>query len=202
MVAISPHRKGEVYLLDRHIIQPLTDFERKFATENHNLVYDFLHKRGYSLENYYDIVIFGYLKAVQIYNRREDLRNKYAFPFISQQYMRSMIGNNLRMESAKKRKPLGTLVSLDAEYTETENLYNCIGVDNGKSPESEVVAMERITEILSSLSDTQRKIIEMKLDGYSNKEIYLTLEIKPSTYYVEVKRIKKVLSERMGDRIV
>lgn len=201
-MAISAYKKGEVYLLDRHIMQPLTDFERQMATENHNLVYDFLHKRGYSLENYYDIVIFGYLKAVQIYNRREDLRNKYAFPFISQQYMRSEIGNYLRMESAKKRKPLGTVVSLDAEYTETENLYNCIGVDNGKTPESEVVAMERITEILSSLSDTQRKIIEMKLDGYSNREIYLTLEIKSSTYYVEVKRIKKVLSERMGDRIV
>ena len=188
--------------MDNYKLEPLTNFERKFATENHNLVYDFLHRHGYSLENYYDVAIFGFLKAVQIYNRREDLRNKYAFPFISQQYMRSMIGNNLRMESAKKRKPLGTLVSLDAEYTETENLYNCIGVDNGKSPESEVVAMERITEILSSLSDTQREIIEMKLDGYSNKEIYLTLEIKPSTYYVEVKRIKKVLSERMGDRIV
>lgn len=203
MVAISPYRKGEVYLLNRHIMQPLTDFERKFATENHNLVYDFLHKRGYSLENYYDIVIFGYLKAVQIYNRREDLRNKYAFPFISQQYMRSEIGNYLRMESAKKRKPLGTVVSLDAEYSGMENLYNCISVDNGKSPEFEVVvSREQVAEILSGLSDAQRKIIEMKLDGYSNREIYLTLEIKPSTYYVEVKRIKKVLSERMGDRIV
>lgn len=172
------------------------------ATENHNLVYDFLHRHGYSLENYYDIVIFGYLKAVQIYNRRDDLRNKYAFPFISQQYMRSEIGNNLRMESAKKRKPLGTVVSLDAEYSGMENLYNCISVDNGKSPEFEVVSREQVAEILSGLSGTQRKIIEMKLDGYSNREIYLTLEIKPSTYYVEVKRIKKVLSERMGDRIV
>ena len=35
----------------------------------------------------YDIAIFGFLKAVQIYNRREDLRKKYAFPFISQQYI-------------------------------------------------------------------------------------------------------------------
>lgn len=187
-----------VVLLDNYKLEPLTDFERKFATENHNLVYDFLHRHGYSLEIYYDVAIFGFLKAVQIYKRREDLRNKYAFPFISQQYMRSEIGNHCRMEDAKKRKPSGTLVSLDAEYAETENLYNCIGVAAGKSPESEVVAVERVTELLNSLSDTQRKIAELKTDGYRNREIYSALEMKPSTYYVEVSRIRKVLAEMIG----
>lgn len=179
-------------------LEPLTDFERKFATENHNLVYDFLHRHGYSLEIYYDIAIFGFLKAVQIYNRREDLRNKYAFPFISQQYMRSEIGNHCRIEDAKKRKQSGTMISLDTEYAETENLYNCIGVVGGKSPESEVIAMEQVAELLNSLSDTQRKIAKLKTDGYSNKEIYSALKIKSSTYYVEIKRIKKSLAEMIG----
>lgn len=184
--------------MDNYKLEALTDFERKFAAENHNLVYDFLHKRGYSLEIYYDIAIFGFLKAVQIYNRREDLRDKYAFPFISQQYMRSEIGNHCRTEKAKKRNPSGTLVSLDAEYTEMENLYNCISVVGAKSPESEIVAMERAKEMLASLSDTQRKIAELKIDGYNSKEIYSVLEIKPSTYYLEVKRIKRILMEMIG----
>ena len=194
----NSQQKGKVILLKNFKLKPLSNYERKFAEENHNLVYDFLHKHGYSLENYYDVAIFGFLKAVQIYNRREDLRKKYAFPFISQQYIRSEIGNHCRMEDAKKRKPSGTLVSLDAEYAETENLYNCIGVIDGKSPESEIVAMEQMTEMLSSLSDTQRKIAELKVDGYSSKEIYSALEMKPSTYYVEVNRIKKVLAEMIG----
>ena len=163
--------------------------------ENHNLVYDFLHRHGYSLENYYDVVIFGFLKAVQVYNRRKDLQEKYDFPFISQQYMRSEVGNHCRTENAKKRKPSETLVSLDAEYAETENLYNFVGVAGGKSPESEMVEMERIAEILSRLSDIQRKIAGLKVDGYSNREIISALEIKPSTYYVEVNRIKKILSD-------
>lgn len=185
-------------LLDNYKLEPLTNYERKFATENHNLVYDFLHRYGYNLENYYDVAIFGYLRAVQIYNRREDLRNKYAFPFISQQYMRSEIGNYFRTEEAKKRKPSGTLVSLDAEYLHAEDLYSCIADMGGKSPESEVVAMERSAELLNNLSDTQRKITEMKIDGYNSKEIYSALEMKSSTYYVEVKRIKKVLTEMIG----
>lgn len=192
------HRKGRVILLENFKLKPLSNYDRKFATENHNLVYDFLHRHGYSLENYYDVAIFGFLKAVQIYNRREDLRKKYAFPFISQQYMRSEIGNHCRMENAKKRKPSGTLLSLDAEYAETETLYNCIGVASGKSPESEIVAMEQMTEMLSGLSDTQRKIAELKVDGYSSKEIYSALEMKPSTYYVEANRIKKVLAGMIG----
>lgn len=184
--------------MDYYKLEPLTDFERKFATENHNLVYDFLHRYGYNPEIYYDVAIFGYLKAVQIYNRREDLWNKYAFPFISQQYMSSEIGNHFRMEDAKKRKPSGTLVSLDAEYAETENLYNCIGDIGGKSPETEMLETEQLTEFLNGLSDTRRKIAQMKLDGYSNKEIYLSLEIRRSTYYVEVQRIKKALAEMFG----
>ena len=59
-------------------------------------------------------------------------------------------------------------------------LYNCLGAAYGDSPESEVVIMERVTELLSSLSDTQRKIVGLKVDGYSSKEIYSALEIKPS----------------------
>lgn len=180
------------------MLEKLTDFERKFATENHNLVYDFLHKYGYSLENYYDVAVFGYLKAVQIYNRREGLRNKFAFPFISRQYMRAELGNHFRMEKAKKRKPPGIVVSLDAEYLAEENLYNCIGVSDGKCPEMEVLGTEQVAEVLNSLSDTQRKIAEMKIYGYKSKEIYLSLKIGRSTYYVEVKRIKKTLMERIG----
>lgn len=194
----SPHKEGKVLLLSNYKLKPLTDFERKFATENHNLVYDFLHKCGYNLEIYYDIAIFGFLKAVQIYNSREDLQDKFAFPFISQQYMRSAIRNHCRMENAKKRNPSGTLVSLDAEYAEMENLYNCISVVGAKSPESEIVAMERMAEMLDSLSDTQRKIAELKIDGYDSKEIYSVLEMKPSTYYLEVKRIKRILMEMAG----
>ena len=184
--------------MDNYKLEPLTDSERKFATENHNLIYGFLHQHSYNLETYYDVAVFGYLKAVQIYNRREDLRNKYAFPFISQQYMRSEIGNHFRTENAKKRKPSETVVSLDAEYSETENLYNCIGDISGNSPESEMLESERLTGFSNNLSDTQRKIAKMKLDGYSNKEIYLSLEIQRSTYYVEMKRIKKVLAKVIG----
>lgn len=44
-------------------LEKLTETEKKFAEENHNLVYGFLHKNGYSIESFYNIVVFGYLKG-------------------------------------------------------------------------------------------------------------------------------------------
>ena len=50
----------------------LTDNERKFAEDNHKLIYSFL--SSYSIEDYYNIVVFGYLKAIQVYSKRADLQ--------------------------------------------------------------------------------------------------------------------------------
>lgn len=36
-------------------LEKLTESEKKFAEENHNLVYGFLHKNGYSIESFYEL---------------------------------------------------------------------------------------------------------------------------------------------------
>lgn len=176
--------------MENHKLQPLTETEKKFAEDNHNLIYGFLHRYNYSIEEYYNVVIFGFLKAVEIYNRRKDLQEKYAFPFIAWQYMRSEIGNNFRTENSKKRKPTETIISLDADSTETENMHNAVG---GKSAEDDVMDKELLNDIMENLSDLQRKIAQLKINGYSNKETYLIVGMQPSTYYKEMKRIRAIV---------
>lgn len=178
--------------MKKHILQPLSETERKFAEENHNLVYSFLHRYNYSLEEYYNIVIFGYLKAVQVYYRREDIKGKFDFAFIAWQYMRAELGNHFRMENAKKRKQDGKLISLDAVYAEMETLHNTIG---GKSAESSVMEKELLNDIMKNLSETQQEIAQLKITGYSNKEVYQVKGIKQSTYYKELKRIRNIVEE-------
>lgn len=177
---------------NNHKLQPLSEHEKQQAENNHNLVYSFLHRHGYDMENFYDVVIFGYLKAIQVYNRREDLQKKYQLAFICEQYMRSAMENYRRTENAQKRKPTEKMISLDADYAETENFYNCVG---GKSAEAVLMETESIESILENLSETQREITVMKIKGYVNKEIYLILEIKSSTYYRELQRIRSVLEK-------
>ena len=180
--------------MERNKLQPLTEREKQFIMENHNLVYSYLRKYGYSIEEYYNIAIMGLIKSAQAYSRRAELRKKYSFSYVAFQYMRAEISNHFKMESSKKRKPEEKVLSLDADYAETENLYNCT---DGKSyePENEIMVAETLTELLENLTDIQRKITEMKLIGYSNKETYLILEIKPSTYYKELQRIRSAVEK-------
>ena len=46
-------------------LRPMTQEEREFAEQNHDLVIDYLRRKRLPMDDYYDIVIFGYLSAVQ-----------------------------------------------------------------------------------------------------------------------------------------
>lgn len=172
-------------------LEPLSIEEKKLATINHSLVYSFLHRHNYAIEDFYNVVIFGYLRSIQVYNRRKDIQKKYQLAFIAEQYMRAEIANYFRKESSTKRKLTESVLSLDANYTETDNLYNLVG---SKSAEVEVLESERFAELLEQFSNQQKDILKLKLEGYNNKEIYLLLEMPSSTFYLELKRIKKVLA--------
>lgn len=68
----------------------LTDEERTFAEKNHKLVYSYLNSRRLSENDWYDVVIFGYLHAVQVWFRRSELR-KYKFSVIAYSAMRDAV---------------------------------------------------------------------------------------------------------------
>lgn len=46
-------------------LHPLEPYERKMAEEHHSLVLRFLRANGLPMEDYYDVVIFRYLLAVE-----------------------------------------------------------------------------------------------------------------------------------------
>lgn len=175
--------------MKKHSLEPLTDREKQFAEDNHDLVYSFLKRHRYSIEEYYNVVIFGYLKAVQVYLRIKDLQ-QYDFHIVAWQYMRSEMGNHHRAENCSKRKPEQPTASLDANYTEDTNLYNSVA---DVSADVAILAFELEEDLEKVLSDKQKDILQLKVKGYSNKEVYLILKLKPSSYYNELKKIKSVV---------
>lgn len=168
-------------------MQPLTEQEKQFAEKNHGLVYSFLNRYKYNINDFYDIVVFGFLKAVQVYHRKEDVKRKYDFPFIAWQYMRSEIGNHFRMESALKRKMETATISLDERCVEDK--YN---LENG------FVERESFLEYVRRLDDEQRKIISWRIRGYSNAETCSGLGMKKSTYYKKWNRMKVGIKETIS----
>lgn len=55
-------------------IYPLTNTQRDYAGNHVGLVYKFLYLNHLDIDEYYDIVIFGYLLAVQLYDEDERLK--------------------------------------------------------------------------------------------------------------------------------
>ncbi len=191
-----------MYVADkRNKVEPLTEIEKAMAEKYHNCIYTFLYKYHYSIEEFYDIAAIGFLKGVQKYCRRTDLQEQYSVATICIYEMKTAVAHHLDAMNTLKRKPADGIVSLDAEYAKDDKneghniLANCIGAN---SFEDDVLDNEVVTEILNSLSERQRQIAAMKLQGYTYNEIHSHLSISISTIYNELKEIKGILKERCG----
>lgn len=92
-------------------IRPLTEEQRRFAEKNHDLVYSFLTKKGLPESVFYDIVVFGYLRAVQEYCDKETL-HQHAFSTLCWKRMQSALSNYYKYLRCPKR--CAPTVSLDA----------------------------------------------------------------------------------------
>lgn len=174
-------------------LRPLTETEKIMAERNHNLIYKFLHTYSYSLQDYYDIAVIGFLKAVQDYQRKESNGKQCCFSSLAWKFMQSEINNNFRMETAQKRKPGQEIISIE-DGSRIRTKYTWDTAVN--SAEDSVIERELIWEIMENITEMQRKIICLKAAGYNNKEIYLKLGICSSRYYAEMKQIKKIIIEK------
>lgn len=73
---------------------PLTDEEQKFATDNHYLVFKYLRLRKLPPDEWYDVVIFRYLRSVKRWFAYPEL-HEHNFEIIAFYAMRSAIGHEL-----------------------------------------------------------------------------------------------------------
>lgn len=95
---------------------PLTEEERAFAVSHHYLIREYLRMRRLPYDDWYDVVVFRYLWAVQQWHRRLEL-HYYSFRTIAYQNMRSAVGNEYLKQGRRIQA-----VSLDAEIPGTDGL--------------------------------------------------------------------------------
>lgn len=101
----------------RTSLTPLTEEERQFASENHYMIEEFLKYNRLSRSEWYDVVVFRYLLAVQNWFRRPEL---HRYPFVS--LARRDMGSAVHNERLKQRKYQRQTVSLDSIVAGTEGL--------------------------------------------------------------------------------
>lgn len=104
----------------------LNERQRMFAEEHHSVIEEFLNARRLPMDEFYDVVVFRFLRAVKQYDEREDLK-QYAFSTIANNHMRSALGNHFNKE---RRQMDGiTLLSLDYQFPDSNLTYGDIVAD-------------------------------------------------------------------------
>ena len=137
-------------------LRPMTQEEREFAEQKHDLVIDFLRYRCLPMDEFYDVVIFGHLSAVQQYFRNPPAGVKFkAMAF------RAMKDSILREgEYHARAKRCGITVGLDdAELT-----------DHRQDTEQQIEGKALLEQAAKVATPKEAKIIGFLLDGFALHE--------------------------------
>lgn len=161
---------------------PLTPEQGTFAAENHGLVLKFLNENHLPEDEYYDIVIFGYLQAVKDYFCRPDM-SQYSFSTIAWKEMRGAISNHNRKQIQKKRK--ADVISIHSGlYAGGLPLEH--SVPYGHDVMAELETQLLLHELAGMITKEQMQMVRMRNDGYDIREI-------ARSHNVTMKCVKHVL---------
>lgn len=146
---------------------PLTPEEVNFAAKNHNLVFGFLHQYNLSENDYYDVVIFGYLRAVKRYFTRISLR-KYSFSTIAWSCMRADLVNFHKALATGKRSAEVISIQTDLYFNGLPMKYSILCGQDGMA---DLEAKLLFHELSGRISREQMQMVRLRCEGYSIREI-------------------------------
>ncbi|MDE7282780.1 MAG: hypothetical protein K2N85_04240 [Lachnospiraceae bacterium] len=163
--------------------RPLNNAEREFAAlpENHNLIFDYMKCKRLDPETFYDELILDYLTAVKQYvTEKPELQINFSFKTILFQRLNGRMMHYWREYYADCRTMERKAVRLDYEY-ENDKQDRCSRVepwwiDPTQNVERYVVEKEFLNDLYSNIyryaePDLLKLIVDMRQEGYSNREI-------------------------------
>lgn len=163
---------------------PLTKEQQDFAAEHHGLVYKFLNDNHLPEDEFYDVVIFPYLKAVKAYFSDVSAQH-YSFAAIAMHRMRLCICDYFRSQARRKRNAEVISIHLGL-YSDGVPLEELLPGQDRLMQEFEMLQM--LHDLAAHVSEQQMKIVRMKGYGYGIREI-------SSHEKIPMKRIQELLEE-------
>lgn len=163
---------------------PLTPEQKTFATDNHGLVYKFLNENQLPEDEFYDVVIFGYLRAVRRFFVETNLQ-KYSFSTIAWNCMRVDLFNYNKMYFRKKRNAETISIHL-IPHENTLPIEETLA-----KPDELMLQLETkllLHDLAGCISRQQMDMIRLKTSGYSIRDIAHIQKIP-------MKRVKEALEE-------
>lgn len=149
-------------------LRPMTQEERELAEQRHDLVIDFLRYKRLLMDDYYDIVIFGYLTAVQQYLRDPPIN--VSFEAMAIRAMKDSILRDREYQTRAKR--CGVTVSLD----DTGNTLS----DPRQDTERQVEDKALLEQVVSVATLKEARIINLLMEGFVLRDAARLLKIPRS----------------------
>jgi len=166
--------------------------QRIFAEKNLYRVFNFLKQKRLDEGEYFDEVIFRYMRSVQNYFERPELR-EYAFSTIVYYAMNSAV-HNYRKKAARLKR-CGVTVSIESDNFQLPD--TCF-----ESPEDYAKNMDNrktIAAILDILNERETQILQMKADGFTHVEIAQFFQTTSRSVEGTIRRLRNRVTKQFPE---
>lgn len=169
--------------------KPLTEEQRKFVSDNHNLIYSYAQKNNLDLDEYYGILAIALCKAATIFD--PDLG--FAFSTLAHVSMHHECCSYRRDFYATRKIPKDLIVSLDAPIRDepySKEFYDKVYDILNDKYRTEIAKAE-LKEFISTLRQTDQIILLYTFQGYEQKEIAAALGMTRANVNGRLHALKK-----------
>lgn len=175
-------------------LHELTLLQKQYAEEHIGTVYSFLRHKSLPVDEYYDIVTFGYLSAVQDFD--EDPRlSRYSFTTIAWRRMNSCLCDHYTYENRQKRRAVTVSIHSGTEYGLT---LDEILPERKKGIHEQSADRMFMLEILSCLTETEKQMVQLKADGLSFREIGEIFSLSANGICSRFRRMRSRLAQTIS----
>ena len=169
----------------------LTDRERQFASEHHQLIYGFLNQHGLPESDYYGVAALGYLRAVHRYLDNAGL-NRFSFSTVAYRAMSQSVSQHRR---GLNRPPgVGDPLSMDTGGIDGAPL-NCGISTVERAAYEELEEHLLLHSLFQRLSPAQAQVVRLRLQGYGIQEIARRQAVGEKKVRNLLRQIRKVFWE-------
>lgn len=167
----------------------------RLVEENYRLIETFLFVRGYYGDSYYDAAVDGLLAAARDYCERPEVR-RYAFSTIAFRKMDDAACAVARKES--RRSEIAQILHLEDSDAIGSRGYSNHGYQQHKDVEDSVTDRLLLAQVLSTLTEKQVEVFELKRFGYTYNEMAEQCGI---SYYGISSRLQRMRNKLRGIRV-
>lgn len=172
----------------------LSERQKDFTTQNHNLIYSFLEKYNLDTDEFYDLAAIGLCKASANFDSSKGIK----FSVYAYRIMLNEILLELRKKRSTYRVPEYLIQSYEEVLKDETGLTMQDCIPNSSNTEAEALIKIELELIRCKLNNKELQVMNLIMDGYTQRQIGQMLNISQSYVSRIYKDIKLKYNKFLG----